>query len=82
MTSNKEFISQIKENLNKTDSAKAPQFNPEDRSFRKLLGIKEDNTIPLSIARVILYAQIRDKKNIMTVNNPTNVWKKSITFKH
>jgi hypothetical protein len=52
MTSNKEFISQTKENLTKTGST------------------------------VILYAQIPDKKNSVTLNNPTDVWKKSITLKH
>lgn len=49
MTSNKEFISQTKENLTKLDAAIYPQLNSDDGSFRQLLGIKEDKTAILSI---------------------------------
>ena len=82
MTSNKEFISQTKENLAKMGAAKATQFNPDDGSFMKLLGIKEDEMVPLSFARAFLNAQIPNGKNSVTMNNTTDVGKKSITFKH
>jgi hypothetical protein len=49
MTSNKEFIPQTKDTLAKMGAAKAPQFNSDDGSFRKLLGIKEDKMVLLSI---------------------------------
>jgi hypothetical protein len=80
MTSNKEFISQTKETLAKMGAAKVPQSNPHDVSFWKLLGIKEDEMVPLSFARAILNAQIPDGKNSMTVNNPTDAGEKSITL--
>lgn len=82
MTSNKEFTSLTKETLAKMGAAKATQFNPDDGSFRRLLGIKEDEMVPLSFARAILNAQTPDGKNGMTVDDPTDVEKKSITFKH
>lgn len=82
MTSNKEFISQTKETLAKMGAAKATQFNPDDGSFMKLLGIKEDEMVPLSFARAFLNAQIPHGKNSVTMNNTTDVGKKSITFKH
>ena len=80
MTSNKEFIPQTKETLAKMGAAKATQFNPDDGSFRKLLGIKEDEMVPLSFTRVILNTQILNGKSSVTVNNPTDVGKKSITL--
>lgn len=49
MTSNKEFISQTKENLTKLDAAIYPQLNSDDGSFRQLFGIKEDKTVLPSI---------------------------------
>jgi hypothetical protein len=49
MTSNKEFIPQTKENLAKTGAAKAPHFSSDGGSFRKLLKIKEDKMVLLSI---------------------------------
>jgi len=82
MTLNKEFISQTKETLAKMGAAKATQFNPDDGSFRKLLGIEEDEMVPLSFAPTFINAQIPHGNNIVTVNNPTDVGKKSITFKH
>jgi hypothetical protein len=82
MTSNKEFIPQTKETLAKMGAAKATQFNPDDGSFRKLLGIEEDKMVPLSFARAFLNVQIPHVKNSVTVNNPIDVGKKSITFKH
>jgi hypothetical protein len=80
MTSNKELIPQIKETLAKMGSAKAPQFNPDDGSFRKLLGIKGDDMVPPSFACAILNAQIPDGRNSVTVNNPTDAGEKSITL--
>jgi len=80
MTSNKEFVSQTTETPAKMGAAKAPQFNPDGGSFRKLLGIKEDKMVPLSFARAILNAQIPDGKNSVTVNNPTDAGEKSITL--
>jgi hypothetical protein len=80
MTSNKESIPQTKENLTKMDAAKAQKFNPDDGSFRKLSGIKEDEMVPLSFARAILNAQTPYGKNSVTVNNPTDAGVKSITL--
>jgi hypothetical protein len=78
MTPNKEFISQKKENLAKMRVAKAPQFNPDDGSFRKLLGIKENEIVYPSFARAILKPQIPNGKISVTENNPTDIGKKSI----
>jgi hypothetical protein len=78
MTSNKEFIPQTKETLTKIDEAKALQFNPDAGSFRKLLGIKEYEMVPLSFARTILNGHISGKKNGTTLNNPTCVEKSQL----
>lgn len=81
MTSNKEFISQTQETLAKMGAAKAPpQFNPDNGSFRKPLGIKENEMVPLPFVRAILNAQISDEKNSVTVNNPINAGAKLITL--
>jgi hypothetical protein len=80
MTSNKESIPQTKEALTKMGATKAPKFNPDDRSFTKLLGIEEDEMVPLSFARAILNTQTPYGKNSVTVNNPTDAGEKSITL--
>jgi hypothetical protein len=67
MTSNEIFISQTEEYLAKIGSAKAPQFNPDNGSFRELSDIKENEIIPLSFARSILCAQASYIKNCMNV---------------
>jgi hypothetical protein len=65
MTSNKEFIPQTKENLAKMDAARAPQFNSGDGSFRKLLGVKEDKMVLLSIHKKASFS-LMQKLNLNT----------------
>lgn len=60
MTSNKEFISQTQETPAKIGATKAPQFNSDDGSFRKLLGTKEDETVLLSIHKKVSFSLMQN----------------------